>query len=142
MSQVVLEIGNELSKVVGMHIIESILKDSTGISCICSSSNTCLLYRLTRTLDHLISLLAFDPEFSPRLLFHAVRCYVLLCSRARGLNAVRKNLSRHLLCGTFQNETEEFPIIKSLVEQLLLFVGGTEDLRLLSLPDDTLFHQP
>ncbi|XP_071909566.1 uncharacterized protein [Coffea arabica] len=83
MSQVVLEIGNELSKVVGMHIIESILKDSTGISCICSSSNTCLLYRLTRTLDHLISLLAFDPEFSPRLLFHAVRCYVLLCSRAR-----------------------------------------------------------
>ncbi|XP_071912516.1 uncharacterized protein [Coffea arabica] len=142
MSQAVLEIGNELSKVVGMHIIESILKDSTGISCICSSSNTCLLYRLTRTLDHLISLLAFDPEFSPRLLFHAVRCCVLLCSRARGLNAVRKNLSRHLLCGTFENETEKFPIIKSLVEQLLLFVGGTEDHRLLSLPDDTVFHQP
>ncbi|KAL3532974.1 hypothetical protein ACH5RR_006495 [Cinchona calisaya] len=141
-SCIVLEIGNELSKVIGMHIIEAILKHDMGKSYICSPYNDCLLARLTRTWDHLITLLAMDLEFSPRLLFHIVRCYVLLCTDSRGTNAVRENLSSHFVDGSFDDAIEEFPIIKSLVEQLLLTVGRTQDTCFLSLPEDEIFYEP
>ncbi|KAK6942366.1 Plant self-incompatibility S1 [Dillenia turbinata] len=110
-----IEFGNELSKVIGMHILEAILKDKSGIKYLCSETSEYLLRGLIRVWEHLVCLLAVDQEFSPRLLFHIVRCYVLLCSDERGLKMVSENLPKPITDGSFDNISEEFPIIGQLV---------------------------
>ncbi|XAR66711.1 hypothetical protein NMG60_11013026 [Bertholletia excelsa] len=78
-----IEIGSELSKVIGMHILEAILQDDSGISYICGPSGDQNLMRLMKTWERLVNCLAADQDFSPRLLFHIIRCYVLLCTNER-----------------------------------------------------------
>ncbi|KAG5563846.1 hypothetical protein RHGRI_000142 [Rhododendron griersonianum] len=102
-----MEIGSELSKVIGMHILEAILQDDSGMSYICSPTCDLLLKNLMRTWKHLVTCLALDQDFSPRLLFHILRCYVLLCTHARGFNMVRENLPDSLTDGSFVDLTKK-----------------------------------
>ncbi|XP_058227642.1 uncharacterized protein LOC131336037 [Rhododendron vialii] len=108
-----MEIGSELSKVfvvtcllIGMHILEAILQDDSGISYTCSPTWDLLLKNLMRTWEHLVTCLALDQDFSPRLLFHILRCYVLLCTHARGFSTVRENLPDSLTDGSFVDLTK------------------------------------
>ncbi|KAK9275380.1 hypothetical protein L1049_022644 [Liquidambar formosana] len=135
-----IEIGNELSKVIGMHILEALLQEDSGISYICSPMCDHLLMGLMKTWERLVNLLAVDQDFSPRLLFHIIRCYVLLCNHTRGFSIVAENLPDPIINGSFCDITEEFPIIGSLLEQLLLTIGKFDDCFLASLSDDLLLH--
>ncbi|KAJ0967268.1 hypothetical protein J5N97_024185 [Dioscorea zingiberensis] len=76
----VIDKGSELTKVIAMHILEAILQDSFGIQYICNPTNDHLLRTLIRKWNALVALLEADQDFSPRLLFHTVRCYILLCT--------------------------------------------------------------
>ncbi|KAF9612980.1 hypothetical protein IFM89_004783 [Coptis chinensis] len=78
-----IEAGSELSQVIAMHILEAILQDNEGLSYICSPMCSHLLSKLMITWHHQVEVLARDQDFSPRLLFHIIRCYVLLCNHAR-----------------------------------------------------------
>ncbi|XP_010268411.1 PREDICTED: cell differentiation protein rcd1-like isoform X3 [Nelumbo nucifera] len=124
--QISIKNGNELSKVIGMHILEAILQDWSGICYICSPRNNHLL-GLMETWDNLVALLAVYQDFSPRLLFHIIRCYVLLCNHMRGFNIVMAKLPKPLLDGSFQDMLEEFPVIRSLLHHLLLTIGNAEN---------------
>ncbi|THG10285.1 hypothetical protein TEA_010545 [Camellia sinensis var. sinensis] len=54
--QISIEIGSELSKVIGMHIFEAIMQDESGMSYICSPTCDQLLKRLINTWEHLKSM--------------------------------------------------------------------------------------
>lgn len=125
--QINIEIGNELCKVIGMHIIEAILQDSSGISYICDPKCDHLLNRLMKTWNDLVNFLAVDNDFSPRLLFHIIRCYVILCTHMRGFNVVMENLPSHIINGSFDELAEKFPVIGCLLQQLLLTANKTND---------------
>lgn len=129
------ENGNELSKVIGMHILEAVLQDEAGLSYICSPMCHQVLMRLMKTFQRMVSLLIVDHDFSPRLLFHIIRCYLLLCTHARGFSVVMENLPHSIINGSFTEITEEFPVIGSLIEELLLTLDK-DDNCLLSLPDE------
>ncbi|XP_058227298.1 uncharacterized protein LOC131335798 [Rhododendron vialii] len=131
-----MEIGSELSKVIGMHILEAILQDDSGMSYTCSPTFDLLLENLMRTWEHLVTCLALDQDFSSRLLFHILRCYVLLCTNARGFSTVRENLPDSLTDCSFVDLTEEFPLIASLLQQLLLSLGKVDNCSPSFLPDD------
>ncbi|KAF7154134.1 hypothetical protein RHSIM_Rhsim01G0017300 [Rhododendron simsii] len=133
--QISMEIGSELSKVIGMHILEAILQDDSGMSYICSPTCDLLLKNLMRTWE-LVTCLAVDQDFSPRLLFHILRCYILLCTNARGFSTVRENLPDSLTDSSFIDLTEEFPLIASLLQQLLLSLGKVDNCSPSFKPDD------
>ncbi|KAK9130268.1 hypothetical protein Sjap_010755 [Stephania japonica] len=121
-----MEFGNELSKVVAMHILEAILQDESGLSYICSPACSQLLEGLMKAWEHLLFvnvLSAENQDFSPRLFFHIIRCYVLLCNELRGFEVVVKRLPFPVTNGSFREITEEFPIIDSLLQQLLVSTG-------------------
>lgn len=120
-------VGNELSKVIGMHIIEAILQDDGGRHHICSLMCENLLKELMNILEDLVSLSVMDKDFSPRLLFHIIRCYVLLCNNERGFSVVKESLPNYIMNGYFNDITEEFPAIASLLQQLLLTVGKVDN---------------
>ncbi|KAF7154159.1 hypothetical protein RHSIM_Rhsim01G0016300 [Rhododendron simsii] len=121
---------------IGMHILEAILQDDSGMSYICSPTCDQLLKNLIRTWEHLVACLAADQDFSPRLLFHILRCYILLCTNARGFSTVRENLPDSLTDSSFVDLTEEFPLIASLLQQLLLSLGKVDNCSLSFKPDD------
>ncbi|XP_058083868.1 uncharacterized protein LOC131231626 [Magnolia sinica] len=134
-----IEIGNELSKVIAMHILESMLQDRSGMSYICNPLCSHLLKGLMETWKHLVSLLAVYQDFSPRLLFHIIRCYVLLCNHSTGLNTVMESLPDPIENDTFQDITEEFPIIGNLRRQLLLNIGVEMEFPI---PSETVIIHP
>ncbi|GMY35534.1 Cell differentiation protein, partial [Fagus crenata] len=117
---------------IGMHILEAILQDDSGISNICSPVCDHLLKELMRTWDHLVTLLAVDQDFSPRLLFHVIRCYVLLCNNVGGYRIITEGLPDPIISGSFHDIAEKFPVIGSLLRQLLLTVGRTNNCILAS----------
>ncbi|XP_042490893.1 CCR4-NOT transcription complex subunit 9-like isoform X2 [Macadamia integrifolia] len=123
--RVSIQIGNELSKVIAMHILEAILQDWSGISYICSPTRDKLLKGLMETLARLVAYLAEDQDFSPRLLFHILRCSFLLCRHRRGYNIVMDNLPVQIMDVSFQ-DLLEFPVIQCLLDQLSLAVGKIE----------------
>ncbi|KAJ4957651.1 hypothetical protein NE237_024762 [Protea cynaroides] len=124
--QISIQIGNELSKVIAMHILEAILQDWSGVSYICSPTSDDLLKGLMETWGRLVAYLAEDQDFSPRLLFHIIRCAVLLCKHRRGFNIVMDNLPVQITDGSFQDMLEEFPVIRCLLDELSLIVGKIE----------------
>ncbi|PKA56481.1 hypothetical protein AXF42_Ash015254 [Apostasia shenzhenica] len=97
--------GSELDKVIAMHILEAILQDKCGISYFCSSSCNLLLCML-KTWDELVNHLAEDQEFSPRLLYHIIRCYMILCSHERGYAIVVQRMPIPLTDGSFDGMIE------------------------------------
>nr|CAD1836001.1 unnamed protein product [Ananas comosus var. bracteatus] len=113
----IIQNGSELNQVIAMHILEAILQDSIGISYVCDPIHNSLLSGLMKTWDDLVTLLAADQETSPRLLFHVIRCYLILCTHDR------KSLPDAITNGSFDKMTEEFPVIRALLHQLLLSVG-------------------
>nr|CAD1835811.1 unnamed protein product [Ananas comosus var. bracteatus] len=119
----IIQNGSELNQVIAMHILEAILQDSIGISYVCDPIHNSLLSGLMKTWDDLVTLLAADQETSPRLLFHVIRCYLILCTHDRGYKTVRKSLPDAITNGSFDKMTEEFPVIRALLHQLLLSVG-------------------
>ncbi|XP_072954803.1 uncharacterized protein [Typha angustifolia] len=125
--QTIIEIGSELNKVIALHILEAILQDSIGISYICNPIRDILIKTLMETLDKLVNILAVEQVVSPRLLFHVVRCYAILCTHHRGYNIVKNSLPDAITSGDFKELTEEFPVIRALLHQLLLSVGKVEE---------------
>ncbi|XP_009391985.2 uncharacterized protein LOC103978013 isoform X1 [Musa acuminata AAA Group] len=126
----ILENGSELSKVIAMHILEAILHDNSGISYICDPTCTHVLDGLIRTWNGLVNLLAVDQDFSPRLLFHSIRCYIILCRHDKGYDAVKNNLPEAIANGSFHEMTEKYPMIRELLHQLLLNVGKEAEVHL------------
>ncbi|XP_028791361.1 CCR4-NOT transcription complex subunit 9-like [Neltuma alba] len=122
------EIGNELSKVVGMFIIEAILQNDSGLSYICNPKSK-LLKKLMATWYQLVTYLDVDQSFSPRLLFHVIRCCFLLCNNMRGYDMIRENLPDPISNGSFHPIINEFPVIGSLLQQLLLTVDKVDSSR-------------
>ncbi|XP_048141844.1 uncharacterized protein LOC115733517 isoform X1 [Rhodamnia argentea] len=96
-----MDTGNELTRVIGLHIVESILRVDFGISYIFSPAADHLLNKLMRTLDNLVNLIAVVHNFSPRILFHTIRCYARLCHDERGHNLVKQSLPESIIKGTF-----------------------------------------
>ncbi|XP_010918789.3 uncharacterized protein [Elaeis guineensis] len=119
----IVETGSELTKVIAMHILEAILQDGFGISYVCNPICDHLLKGLIETWDKQISLLAIDQDLSPRLLFHIIRCYIILCKHDRGYVIVMNSLPDALTNGSFHEVMEEFPVIRNLMHQLLLNIG-------------------
>ncbi|KAF5175484.1 hypothetical protein FRX31_034927 [Thalictrum thalictroides] len=117
---------------IGIHILKTILQNQAGLSYICSPQrgNYKLLLKLMKTLGHMVAVLARKQHYSPRLLFHIIGCYILLCGDMRGLRVVKKSLPHHFTKSLpyhitdkfFQETKEEHPNIRELVEQLLLTV--------------------
>uniref|UniRef100_A0A1D1XKE8 Cell differentiation protein RCD1 n=1 Tax=Anthurium amnicola TaxID=1678845 RepID=A0A1D1XKE8_9ARAE len=122
----IIKTGNELSKVISMHILEYILRDPFGIYVICHP-NFRTLEGLMETWNQMVTLLANDPDFSPRLFFHILRCFVLLCAHSRGILVVSNCLPAEIAGSAFYDIAEEFPVIRSLLCQLLLNVGLIPD---------------
>lgn len=118
-----MDTGNELTKVIGLHIVESILRVDFGISYLFSPAADHLLNRLMRTWDDLVNQIAVAHNFSPRILFHTIRCYTLLCHDERGHNLVKQSLPKSFINGTFHENLKEFPVIRRLLSQLLLIAG-------------------
>ncbi|XP_072954804.1 uncharacterized protein [Typha angustifolia] len=112
---------------IALHILEAILQDSIGISYICNPIRDILIKTLMETLDKLVNILAVEQVVSPRLLFHVVRCYAILCTHHRGYNIVKNSLPDAITSGDFKELTEEFPVIRALLHQLLLSVGKVEE---------------
>ncbi|PSS08212.1 Cell differentiation protein [Actinidia chinensis var. chinensis] len=135
-----IEIGSELSKVIGMHILEAILQDDLGMSYICSPACDHLLKNLMNTWDHLVTFLAADQDSSPRLLFHIIRGYVLLCTHVGGFSIVLENLPDSITNGSFDDLIAEFPVIRNLLQQLLVSLGKIGGCFPDFLPDNLLLH--
>ncbi|WJZ98445.1 hypothetical protein VitviT2T_016966 [Vitis vinifera] len=124
--------GNELTKVVGMHILEAIMQDESGLCYICSPMSDHLLQKMMTTWEHLVNLLAVDDDFSPRLLFHSIRCYFLACCDVRGLSLVKEKLPKTISNGFFLDIVGDFPLMGDLLQELLLTVDKIYDF----LPDN------
>ncbi|PIA46060.1 hypothetical protein AQUCO_01600380v1 [Aquilegia coerulea] len=118
-----IEVGSELCKVIGMHILETILLDRSGLSYICSPMRNNILIKLMGTLGRMVAVLAIDQDISPRFLFHIISCYILLCNDERGLPVVMHNLPNDFISGSFYETIKEYPIIGVSLNQLLLAVG-------------------
>ncbi|XP_026406642.1 cell differentiation protein rcd1-like isoform X2 [Papaver somniferum] len=113
--------GNELTRVIGMHILEAILRNEYGMSYICSPMCDDLLTGLMKAWREMITILAKSQDYSPRLVFHVLRCYMLLCVHD---SAVLSYLLDPMLDGTFIESAEKFPIIGRLLDELLMTIGG------------------
>ncbi|XP_031378232.1 protein CAF40-like [Punica granatum] len=98
-----IETGNELTKVVGLHILESILQTNFGRSWLLTESNSSQQDKLLKTLGTLVKIMAAYGSCLPRLLFHIIRCYILLCRESRGYDIVKEAVASPLLDGTFSN---------------------------------------
>ncbi|XP_026406643.1 CCR4-NOT transcription complex subunit 9-like isoform X3 [Papaver somniferum] len=109
--------GNELTRVIGMHILEAILRNEYG-------GETSDLSNLVLSCSPKITILAKSQDYSPRLVFHVLRCYMLLCVHDRGFSAVLSYLLDPMLDGTFIESAEKFPIIGRLLDELLMTIGG------------------
>ncbi|KAF8033808.1 hypothetical protein BT93_C0157 [Corymbia citriodora subsp. variegata] len=118
-----MDTGNELTKMIGLHIVESILRVDLGISYIFSPAADHLSNRLMRTCDNLVNQIAVAHDFSPQILFHTIRCYTVLCHDERGHNLVKQSLPESFINGTFHESLKEFPVIRRLLSQLLLIAG-------------------
>ncbi|XP_078440683.1 uncharacterized protein LOC144710721 [Wolffia australiana] len=118
-----LKTGSELTKVIAMHILEYILRDTYGRSFICDP-NRAILESLVDTWNQMVVALTDDRDLSPRLLFHVLRCYVLLCVHPRGLSLMVTSLPSEISGNAVADISEEFPAIQSLRCQLLNI--GTE----------------
>ncbi|KAL3688058.1 hypothetical protein R1sor_014367 [Riccia sorocarpa] len=118
----VLETGSELSKVLGMAIMESIFHTSVGVSAVCDV-NERLLPRFFKVSGDLVSTLSQVHGLSPRLLFVIVRVYILLCQNRRALEILSHVLPRVLQDSTFDDLRKEYPTFNYLIHQLLLFTG-------------------
>ncbi|KAI3985766.1 hypothetical protein MKX01_030680 [Papaver californicum] len=116
--------GNELTRVIGFHILEAILRNEYGMSYICSPMCDDLLTGLMKAWREMITILAKNQDYSPRLVFHVLRCYMLLCVHIRGFSAVLSYLPDPMLDGTFNKSAEKFPIIGRLLYELLMTIGG------------------
>nr|XP_018678673.1 PREDICTED: cell differentiation protein RCD1 homolog isoform X3 [Musa acuminata subsp. malaccensis] len=81
-------------------------------------------------LSKVVNLLAVDQDFSPRLLFHSIRCYIILCRHDKGYDAVKNNLPEAIANGSFHEMTEKYPMIRELLHQLLLNVGKEAEVHL------------
>ncbi|GFY95593.1 hypothetical protein Acr_10g0009780 [Actinidia rufa] len=125
---------------IGMHILEAILQDDLGMSYICSPNCDHLLKNLMNTWDHLVTFLAADQDSSPRLLFHIIRGYVLLCTHVRGFSIVLENLPDSITNGSFDDLIVEFPVIRNLLQQLLVSLGKIGGCFPDFLPDNLLLH--
>ncbi|XP_026406644.1 CCR4-NOT transcription complex subunit 9-like isoform X4 [Papaver somniferum] len=106
--------GNELTRVIGMHILEAILRNEYG-------GETSDLSNLVLSCSPKITILAKSQDYSPRLVFHVLRCYMLLCVHD---SAVLSYLLDPMLDGTFIESAEKFPIIGRLLDELLMTIGG------------------
>lgn len=107
-----------------MHILEAILRNEYGMSYICSPMCDDLLTGLMKAWREMITILAKSQDYSPRLVFHVLRCYMLLCVHDRGFSAVLSYLLDPMLDGTFIESAEKFPIIGRLLDELLMTIGG------------------
>ncbi|KAH9324974.1 hypothetical protein KI387_005152, partial [Taxus chinensis] len=99
-----IDIGSELSKVIAMHIMESILQTKFGIIYSCES--TLLLGKFLKMCEQTLLVLVREQDLAPRPLFHVIRCYILLCKNCRALELLKENLPLSLLDNTFQDVTE------------------------------------
>ncbi|KAG9441442.1 hypothetical protein H6P81_017296 [Aristolochia fimbriata] len=97
-----IKFGNELSKVVAMHILEAVLQDTAGLNYIFYRMDEKLLLDLLKTLKNL-----------------AYISYFLY----RGLELLLEFLPGALSDGSLTEVMEEFPIIKKLHKQLLVNIG-------------------
>ncbi|KAI3841605.1 hypothetical protein MKX03_015520 [Papaver bracteatum] len=116
--------GNELTRVIGMHILEAILRNEYGMSYICSPMCDDLLTGMMKAWREMITILAKNQDYSPRLVFHVLRCYMLLSVHDRGFSAVLSYLPDPMLDGTFIESAEKFPIIGRLLDELRMTIGG------------------
>lgn len=123
-----IQIGSELSKLISMYILESILQNEFGMSALCEPECS-LLDAVMEMCGNLVTLLAAEKGFSPRLLFHVIRCYILLTQNARALEMVKIRLPPQLQNETFLDLMEEFPTLARLLHQLLLNVGKTQQVE-------------
>ncbi|PKI52805.1 hypothetical protein CRG98_026805 [Punica granatum] len=75
-------------------------------------------------LTKVVKIMAAYGSCLPRLLFHIIRCYILLCRESRGYDIVKEAVASPLLDGTFSNILKKYyPLIWGLLQQLLLIVG-------------------
>ncbi|KAK4754963.1 hypothetical protein SAY87_008720 [Trapa incisa] len=124
-----METGNELNIVIGLNILESILREKLGMSWFLSSTCNIMRGKLLKMWENLVKVLAMHRCYWPRLLFHIIRCYILMCSDSRGHDIVRESLPHPLVDGTFCEILEEhcplpeYRVIWRLLRQLLLIVG-------------------
>ncbi|CAK9232853.1 unnamed protein product [Sphagnum troendelagicum] len=95
-----IEVGSRLSKVISMSILESMLRDSRTLAAVCDPASN-LAMDILIMLTHLVAVLAVVQDFSPRLVFHVVRSYILLCQHPRALQLVKDNLPQQLQDHTF-----------------------------------------
>ncbi|CAK9276242.1 unnamed protein product [Sphagnum jensenii] len=95
-----IEVGSRLSKVISMSILESMLRDSRTLAAVCDPASN-LAMDILIMLTHLVAVLAVVQDFSPRLVFHVVRSYILLCQHPRVLQLVKDNLPQQLQDHTF-----------------------------------------
>ncbi|OWM89965.1 hypothetical protein CDL15_Pgr012602 [Punica granatum] len=80
----IMKFGNELSKLIALHILEFVLKDKFGISWFLSGACDPGRNNLLQTMEDLVMTMAAYNNCLPRLLFHIIRCYIFLCADSRG----------------------------------------------------------
>ncbi|KAG1354908.1 hypothetical protein COCNU_07G010200 [Cocos nucifera] len=102
-----------LQEIVGFYV--KMVNETLNVRSIKRLANVLTLFQ--------VSLLAVDQELSPRLLFHIIRCYIILCKHDRGYFMVMNSLPDAVTNGSFHEVTEEFPVIRNLMHQLLVNVG-------------------
>ncbi|KAH8956972.1 hypothetical protein BDL97_07G069200 [Sphagnum fallax] len=117
-----IEVGSRLSKVISMSILESMLRDSRTLAAVCDPASN-LAMDILIMLTHLVAVLAVVQDFSPRLVFHVVRSYILLCQHPRALQLVKDNLPQQLQDHTFHELKKVYPLFRHLHHQLLLNTG-------------------
>ncbi|XP_068667174.1 cell differentiation protein rcd1-like [Aristolochia californica] len=137
-----LRFGNEISKVVAMHIIEALLQDLIVLNHFFYSLSVGVLLDFIQTLKDLVTLLAAHQDLSPRLLFHIIRCYILICNDPRGLVLVVEFLPSALIDGSLTKLMQEFIVIKKLHNQLLEIIGRNFEISHIIPKCDNVVHNP
>ncbi|KAG9442259.1 hypothetical protein H6P81_018113 [Aristolochia fimbriata] len=105
---------------VAMHIVEAVLQDTAGLNYIFYRMDERLLLDLLKTLKNLVILLAVDPDLSPWLLFHIIRCFVLFCIDPRGFELLLEFLPGALSNGSL---TKVMEVKESLLNSSLTDVS-------------------
>ncbi|KAJ7282127.1 hypothetical protein O6H91_Y360200 [Diphasiastrum complanatum] len=102
-----MQIGSELSKVIAMYILEALLQNDHSLAAICDPACG-LLTNIVEMCSNMVKVLAAVQDFSPRLLFHIIRCFILLSQHPVALD-LRERLPIQLQNSTFLDLAKEFP---------------------------------
>ncbi|KAJ7566474.1 hypothetical protein O6H91_02G104900 [Diphasiastrum complanatum] len=123
-----MQIGSELSKVIAMYILEALLQNDHSLAAICDPACG-LLTNIVEMCSNMVKVLAAVQDFSPRLLFHIIRCFILLSQHPVALDLLRERLPIQLQNSTFLDLAKEFPMLGQLLHQLLLNTGKVNHLH-------------